>query len=130
LAQLPAKAWCGTRDSSTRCSYLERILRVDGATTNILTAIALALATPAFILFGWLSDRIGRKPIILAGCLIAAVTYTTLFHALTFYANPALAAGQGGRGEHQQTDGGAVRDHGVRTDCRASGRDLPGAHPL
>ena len=74
--------------------FLERILRVDGATTNILTAIALALATPGFIFFGWLSDRIGRKPIILAGCLIAAVTYTALFHALTFYANPALAAAQ------------------------------------
>src|SRR5271168_982720 len=74
--------------------FLERILRVDGATTNILIAIALALATPAFILFGWLSDRIGRKPIILAGCLIAAVTYTSLFHALTYYANPALAAAQ------------------------------------
>jgi MFS family permease len=74
--------------------FLERILRVDGATTNILTAIALALASPAFILFGWLSDRIGRKPIILAGCLIAAVTYTALFHALTYYANPALAAAQ------------------------------------
>jgi MFS family permease len=74
--------------------FLERIVRVDGATTNILTAIALALATPGFIFFGWLSDRIGRKPIILAGCLIAAVTYTSLFHALTFYANPALAAAQ------------------------------------
>jgi MFS family permease len=74
--------------------FLERIVRVDGATTNILTAVALALATPGFIFFGWLSDRIGRKPIILAGCLIAAVTYTTLFHALTFYANPALAAAQ------------------------------------
>src|SRR6202041_1433456 len=74
--------------------FLERIVRVDGATTNILTAIALALATPGFIFFGWLSDRIGRKPIILAGCLIAAVTYTALFHALTFYANPALAAAQ------------------------------------
>jgi MFS family permease len=74
--------------------FLERIVRVDGATTNILTAIALALATPGFIFFGWLSDRIGRKPIILAGCLIAAVTYTTLFHALTYYANPALAAAQ------------------------------------
>ena len=74
--------------------FLERVLRVDGATTNILTAIALALATPFFIFFGWLSDRIGRKPIILAGCLIAAVTYTTLFHALTFYANPALATAQ------------------------------------
>jgi MFS family permease len=74
--------------------FLERVLRVDGATTNILTAIALALATPGFIFFGWLSDRIGRKPIILAGCLIAAVTYTALFHALTLYANPALAAAQ------------------------------------
>jgi MFS family permease len=74
--------------------FLERILRVDGATTNILTAIALALATPGFIFFGWLSDRIGRKLIILAGCLIAALTYTALFHALTFYANPALAAAQ------------------------------------
>jgi MFS family permease len=74
--------------------FLERILRVDGATTNILTAIALALATPGFIFFGWLSDRIGRKRIILAGCLIAALTYTPLFHALTYYANPALAAAQ------------------------------------
>jgi MFS family permease len=74
--------------------FLERILRVDGATTNILTAIALILASPGFIFFGWLSDRIGRKPIILAGCLIAAVTYTGLFHALTYYANPALAAAQ------------------------------------
>jgi MFS family permease len=72
--------------------FLERIVRVDGATTNILIAVALALATPGFIFFGWLSDRIGRKPIILAGCLIAAVTYTSLFHALTYYANPALAA--------------------------------------
>ena len=48
--------------------FLERTLRVDGATTNILTAIALCLATPCFVLFGWLSDKIGRKPIILAGC--------------------------------------------------------------
>jgi MFS family permease len=74
--------------------FLERELRVDGATTNILTAIALALATPAFILFGWMSDRIGRKPIILAGCLLAMFTYSPLFHALTRYANPALFAAQ------------------------------------
>jgi MFS family permease len=52
------------------------------------------LATPGFVLFGWLSDRIGRKPIILAGCLLAAVTYFPLFHALTKYANPALYAAQ------------------------------------
>jgi MFS family permease len=74
--------------------FLERVLRVDGATTNILTAIALALATPAFIFFGWMSDRIGRKPIILAGCLLAMFTYSPLFHALTHYANPALFAAQ------------------------------------
>jgi MFS family permease len=43
-------------------------LRVDGATTNVLTAIALVLATPGFVFFGWLSDKIGRKPIIVAGC--------------------------------------------------------------
>jgi MFS family permease len=70
------------------------MLRVDGATTNILTAIALALATPGFIFFGWLSDRIGRKPIIMAGCLLAVLTYFPLFHALTRYANPALFAAQ------------------------------------
>ena len=74
--------------------FLERILRVDGATTNILTAIALALATPGFIFFGWLSDKIGRKPIILAGCLLAMLTYFPLFQALTRYANPALFAAQ------------------------------------
>jgi MFS family permease len=74
--------------------FLERILRVDGATTNILIAIALALATPGFVFFGWLSDRIGRKPIILAGCVLAVLTYFPLFHALTLYANPALFAAQ------------------------------------
>jgi len=74
--------------------FLERTLRVDGATTNILTAIALALATPGFVFFGWLSDKIGRKPIIMTGCLLAALTYFPLFRALTEYANPALFAAQ------------------------------------
>jgi MFS family permease len=74
--------------------FLERTLRVDGATTNILTAIALGLATPFFVLFGWLSDKIGRKPIILTGCLLAMLTYFPLFQALTRYANPALYAAQ------------------------------------
>ena len=74
--------------------FLERMLRVDGATTNILIAIALALATPGFIFFGWLSDRIGRKPIIMTGCLLALLTYFPLFGALTRYANPALYAAQ------------------------------------
>jgi MFS family permease len=74
--------------------FLERMLRVDGATTNILTAIALVLATPGFVFFGWLSDKIGRKPIILTGCLLALLTYFPLFEALTRYANPALYAAQ------------------------------------
>jgi MFS family permease len=71
--------------------FLERTLRVDGETTNILIAIALALGTPFFLFFGWLSDRIGRKPIIMTGCLLAVLTYFPLFHALTRYANPALS---------------------------------------
>jgi MFS family permease len=74
--------------------FLERMLRVDGPTTNILVAIALVLATPGFLFFGWLSDKIGRKPIILVGCLLAILTYFPLFQALTRYANPALYAAQ------------------------------------
>ncbi|GAC1299450.1 MAG: MFS transporter [Steroidobacteraceae bacterium] len=74
--------------------FLERMLRVDGATTNVLTAIALVMATPFFIFFGWLSDKIGRKPIILTGCLLALLTYFPLFGALTRFANPALYAAQ------------------------------------
>jgi MFS family permease len=74
--------------------FLEKNLRVDGATTNVLVAIALLIATPAFIFFGWLSDRIGRKWIILAGCALAALTYMPLFHALSKAANPALYAAQ------------------------------------
>ena len=71
--------------------FLEKTLKVDGATVNIMIAIALALATPFFIVFGWLSDKIGRKPIIMTGCALAALTYFPLFGALTEAANPALA---------------------------------------
>jgi len=72
--------------------YLEKILKVDGVTTNILIATALALATPFFVFWGWLSDRIGRKYIILGGCALAALTYFPAFHALSDAANPALSA--------------------------------------
>lgn len=72
--------------------FLERVLKVDGALVNVLIAIALLLATPFFVFWGWLSDKVGRKPIILAGCLLAALTYFPLFHALTDAANPRLAA--------------------------------------
>ena len=70
--------------------FLTQALKVDGTTANLLIAGALALATPFFIVFGWLSDKIGRKKIILAGCLLAALTYFPLFKALTHYANPAV----------------------------------------
>jgi MFS family permease len=70
--------------------FLTITLKVDGQTAYTLIAISLLLGTPFFIFFGWLSDKIGRLKIILAGCLIAAVTYFPLFAALTHYANPAL----------------------------------------
>ncbi|MDB5474959.1 MAG: transporter [Phenylobacterium sp.] len=72
--------------------FLEKILKVDGALTNSLVAIALLLGTPFFVVFGWLSDKIGRKPVILAGCLLAAATYFPIFKAITVAANPDLAA--------------------------------------
>ena len=74
--------------------FLTQSLKVDGATANILVAASLIIGTPFFIVFGALSDRIGRKPIIMAGCLIAALTYFPLFKALTEAANPELAAAQ------------------------------------
>jgi MFS family permease len=74
--------------------FLQNILRVDTFTANVMVAWSLVLGTGGFIVFGALSDRIGRKPIILAGCLIAAVTYFPLFKLLTATANPALHAAQ------------------------------------
>jgi len=70
--------------------FLTQTLKIEAASANIMLAIALALATPFFILFGMLSDRIGRKWIILGGCLIAALTYFPIFKAITHYGNPAL----------------------------------------
>jgi MFS-type transporter involved in bile tolerance (Atg22 family) len=70
--------------------FMTQTLKVDGATANLFIAAALVIGTPFFIVFGSLSDRIGRKPIILGGCLIAALTYFPIFSALTHYANPAL----------------------------------------
>lgn len=74
--------------------FLTQQLKVDPATANILIALSLLIGTPFFIVFGTLSDKIGRKPIIMAGCLIAALTYFPLFRALTEAANPDLAAAQ------------------------------------
>lgn len=71
--------------------FLEKMLKVDGLTANSLIIIALLLGTPFFLVFGALSDKVGRKPIILAGCALAAATLFPAFHALTNAANPALA---------------------------------------
>ena len=70
--------------------FLTKTLKLDETTSNIVIAVALGIGTPFFIFFGWLSDKVGRKPIILAGCLLACVTYFPLFGALTNAVNPAL----------------------------------------
>ncbi len=74
--------------------FLTSVLKVDNATANIMVAVSLLLGTPFFVIFGTLSDKIGRKPIIMAGLLLAIVTYFPLFKALTNAANPDLAKAQ------------------------------------
>ncbi|CAM3751711.1 MFS transporter [Bordetella bronchialis] len=74
--------------------FLTQTLKVDANSANIMIAVALLIGTPFFVVFGALSDRIGRKPIIMAGCLIAAVTYFPIFQGLTHFANPALEKAQ------------------------------------
>ena len=74
--------------------FLTQTLKVDAYTANLLVAGGLLLGTPFFIVFGSLSDKIGRKRVVLAGCLIAACTYMPLFKALTSYANPVIEAAQ------------------------------------
>jgi len=74
--------------------FLTQALKVDGATANIMVAVSLIIGTPFFIVFGSWSDKIGRKPIILAGCFLAAVTYFPVFQALTKAANPDLYTAQ------------------------------------
>ncbi|MCX7229169.1 MAG: MFS transporter [Burkholderiales bacterium] len=74
--------------------FLQTILRVDMFSANVLIAWSLILGTGGFVIFGTLSDTIGRKKIILAGCLLAAVTYFPVFKAITSIANPSLNAAQ------------------------------------
>jgi MFS family permease len=74
--------------------FLTQVLKVEAQTANLLVAGGLVIGTPFFVIFGWLSDHIGRKPIILAGCLLAALTYIPIFHGITHYANPALELAQ------------------------------------
>jgi len=74
--------------------FIQIYLKLDFIHTYELVGLSLLIGTPFFLVFGWLSDRIGRKKIILAGCLIAAVTYIPLFHGLTHFINPKLEAYQ------------------------------------
>ena len=74
--------------------FLTQTLKVDPQTANILLAIALVLGAPLFVVVGTLSDRVGRKPLIMLGCLLAALTYFPVFRLITHYANPALEAAQ------------------------------------
>ena len=74
--------------------FLTNVLKVDAQSVNIMVAIALAVGAIFFVVFGWLSDKIGRKPIIMAGLALAIVTTFPLFKALTWAANPALATAQ------------------------------------
>ncbi|WP_430391993.1 MFS transporter [Dyella sp. 20L07] len=70
--------------------FLTQSLKIDGTTANLLIAAALAIGTPFFVFFGWLSDRIGRKSIVLTGCLLAALTYFPIFKGITHFGNPAI----------------------------------------
>jgi len=70
--------------------FLTQVLKVGAQPASLLTAAALVIATPFFIFFGWLSDHIGRKKIVLAGCLVAALIYAPIFKAITHFANPAI----------------------------------------
>ena len=70
--------------------FLTQVLKVEAQTANLLIAAALLVGTPFFVVFGILSDKIGRKKVILAGCLLAAITYVPIFKELTHYANPAI----------------------------------------
>ncbi len=74
--------------------FLTQILKVDPQTANLMIAGSLLLATPFFLVFGALSDRIGRKPIIMTGLLLAALTYFPIFRAITHFASPALEAAE------------------------------------
>ena len=74
--------------------FLLQTLKIDPQTANLLIAGSLLIGTPFFVIFGSLSDRIGRKGIIMAGCILAAVTYFPIFHALTQYGNPDVFVAQ------------------------------------
>ena len=72
--------------------FLERVLKVDARTVNGLLIAGVVLSAGGYVLFGWLSDRVGRKPVMLGGMIVSAILYLPAFHLLTVHANPALQA--------------------------------------
>jgi MFS family permease len=72
--------------------FLERVLKVDGRTVNALLVAGVVLSAGGYVFFGWLSDRVGRKPVMLGGMILSVIAYVPAFHALTAHANPALEA--------------------------------------
>ena len=142
-ARPPARPWSGTRASSRRCSSCTN-LGVTFQDAYLDRGTAIVLATPFFVVFGRLSDRIGRKPIILAGCLIAAITYLPIYHLMVNFAHPRTfdaharqvrrrrwhdADGRPARdhaADRPRVDPGRLRDDGLRADRGVPGRVLPG----
>jgi MFS family permease len=116
--------------------FMTTIAKVDSTTANLLIAASLLIGTPFFIVFGSLSDKIGRKPIIMAGCLIAALTYFTVFPMLLKYANPALLEAQqkshvtvtADPGECSFQGSPIARDIDFRTSCDIAKRTLTQAY--
>ena len=112
--------------------FMTTIATVDIMTANLFIAASLLIGTPFFIVFGSPSDRIGRKPIIMAGCLIAAVTYFTVFPLRLQYSNPALKEAQDKGHVTVTTDpndcsfqGSSIaRDSDFRTSCDIAKRTL------
>jgi MFS family permease len=112
--------------------FLTSIVKMDPKTANILIAISLILGTPFFIFFGWLSDKIGRKIIIMAGCAIAALSYFTVFPMLMHYGNPALEQAQATSKVSVASDAGTcsfqgspiARDINFLTPCDIAKRTL------
>ena len=102
--------------------FLGQVLKVDGFTTNMLIAWSLVLGSGGFVFFGWLSDKIGRKPIILGGCLIAALTYFPLFQLMSAEANPALTRAHT---EHPGAGGGGPVRPAPSSSTRPARRASP-----
>ena len=108
--------------------YLQSVKKLDVLTSSYIIAIALLIATPTLIFWGWLSDKVGRKPIILGGMLLASLTYYPLYTALGVHADP-KTLNFSDVGPHRG-DPGQLRGHDLRPDRGVPGGVLPLAHPL